>query len=56
VGYAIAPSEREISSWDIQSSDVGETIQSDVFVRSPQGDITKRFRHAKHRSDSFASH
>lgn len=52
VGYLIAPSDREITSWDVQESDAGKTIQSDVLVRSPQGDTTKRFVRAKHKANS----
>jgi uncharacterized heparinase superfamily protein len=55
VGYVIAPSDREITSWEVQYSDFGETVQSDVLVRSPQGDITERFQRSKHKSESFAT-
>jgi uncharacterized heparinase superfamily protein len=56
VGYVIAPGDREITSWDLQYSDLGESVQSDISVRSPQGDITRRFQRSKHKSDSFVTH
>jgi uncharacterized heparinase superfamily protein len=55
VGYVIAPSDYEISSWEVEYSDIGDTVQTDVFVRSPRGDIAKRFQRAKPNSDSFAT-
>jgi uncharacterized heparinase superfamily protein len=55
VGYLIAPSDREITSWDVQYSDLGETIQADLVVHSPGKTIT-RFQTAKHKADSIPTH
>jgi hypothetical protein len=56
IGYVIAPVDREITSWELEYSDFGETIQSAVFLRSPQGNITKRFQSAKRTYNSFVTH
>jgi hypothetical protein len=43
LGYLIAPSGREITSWKMDVSDIGRPIQVDVTVFSPQGDVFEHF-------------
>lgn len=43
LGYLIAPADREITSWNVEVSGIGNPIRFDISVLSPQGNVAGHF-------------